>query len=70
MSATWKSFLAGCSACFEGIFKKPAVVENPRVAGPIAPAPDTVIINGVELVWEQDAWPLDHAFDQTQTEQL
>ena len=61
MSATLKSFLAGCSACFEGLFKKPAVVENPRVAGPIAPAPDTVVINGVELVWDQGGWPIEHA---------
>ena len=64
MAATFQATLKTLFACFEGLVKKPAAVENPnrlRRFGPLVPAENHVVINGVELEYIEDDWPLDHA---------
>ena len=52
-------------ACFEGFRKKPAVVQAPRprrVPGPpLLPDPNRVIVNGLELDYNPEDWPIEHA---------
>ena len=60
MAAAFQATLQTLCACFEGLVKKPDP-NRPRRLGPLVPAENHVIINGVELEYIEDDWPLDHA---------